>query len=77
MNNLLTEFRRLLPRTPLLVGTVQAVTGAQARIETDDGGLYTARDPSGSVIATDRVFFRPGGVIESTAPTLTDTLIEI
>lgn len=74
MSNLLAQFRALLPRTPLLVGTVQAVSGAECRIETDDGSLYIAR---GEAQVNDRVYFRPGGAIEGAAPDLTATEIEI
>lgn len=74
MSNLLEQFRALLPRTPLLVGTVQAVSGAECRIETDDGSLYVAR---GSAQVEDRVYFRPGGSIEGSAPDLTSVDIEI
>lgn len=74
MANLLTRFRGLLPRTPLLVGTVAAIDGSEARIVTDDGSLYIAR---GAAAVNDRVYFRPGGAIEGEAPALSSVLIEI
>lgn len=74
MANLLSKFRQLLPRTPLLVGTVAAVNGSEARIQCADGSLYTAR---GTASAGDSVYFRPGGAIEGEAPALDTVLIEI
>ena len=74
MANLYQVFRRLIPRTPLLVGTVVAVNGAECRIELDDGSVHVAR---GTASVSDRVYFRPGGAIESEAPDHTVTLIEI
>lgn len=74
MANLLQQFRDLLPHTPLLVGTVAAVTGSEARIVLDDGSIHVAR---GAVAVDDRVYFRPGGAIEGEAPAIAATLIEI
>lgn len=74
MANLLQQFRGLLPRTPLLVGTVVAVNGSECRIVLDDGGVHTAR---GAAAVDDRVYFRPGGAIEGEAPAMAATLIEI
>lgn len=74
MANLLQQFRSLLPRTPLLVGTVAAVNGAECRIVLDDGAIHTAR---GAAAVNDRVYFRPGGAIEGAAPAIASTLIEI
>lgn len=74
MANLLQQFRSLLPRTPLLVGTVAAINGSEARIVLDDGAIHTAR---GAAAVNDRVYFRPGGAIEGEAPAMTATLIEI
>lgn len=74
MSNVFHAFRALLPRTPLLVGTVVAVNGGECRIELDDGALHTAR---GNAVVDDRVYFRPGGAIEGEAPDLTVTVIEI
>ena len=76
MNNLLTAFRALLPRTPLLIGTVQTVTGADLRIQTPDGGIYQARSTLAHTPG-DTVYFRPGGSVEGTAPTLPAVLIEV
>lgn len=74
MANLYQQFRALLPRTPLLVGTVAAVSGAEARITTPDGGVYTAR---GDTAVGSTVYFRPGGAIEGDAPTLPVELIDL
>ena len=74
MANLLKQFRALTPGTPLLVGTVAAVNGSEARITLDDGAIHTAR---GEVLVGDRVYFRPGGAIEGGAPAMTANLIEI
>ena len=74
MANPYQAFRRLIPRTPLLVGSVVAVNGAECRIELDDGGLHVAR---GEAEVEDRVYFRPGGAIEGPAPAPTVTLIEL
>lgn len=65
MANPLQSFRKLLPRSPLLAGTVRAVTGSDCRIECPDGTLHTAR---GSAAVDDVVYFRPGGAIEGEAP---------
>lgn len=77
MANLLTQFRRLIPRTPLLVGDIVARTGTECLIELDNGARYTARDSSGELATGARVYFRPGGAIEGEAPALTLLQIEI
>lgn len=74
MPNLYQQFRGLLPRAPLLVGTVAAVTGSEARITTPDGAIYTAR---GVATVGDTVYFRPGAGIEGEAPALTAVVIEL
>lgn len=74
MPNLLERFRALIPKTPLLVGTVLASTGDQHTLQTDDGALHVAR---GTALVADRVYFRPGGSIEGDAPALTVVPIDI
>lgn len=74
MPNLYQQFRGLLPRTPLLVGTVAAISGSEARITTPDGAIHTAR---GAAEVGDHVYFRPGGAIEGEAPALSAVLIEL
>lgn len=70
MANLLTQFRSLIPRTPVLVGDIVARTGAECLIELDNGARYTARDTTGELANGTRVYFRPGGAIEGEAPQL-------
>ncbi|AUN95397.1 hypothetical protein [Pseudazoarcus pumilus] len=74
MSNALIALRRIFAPPPLMVGTVTAVNGAECVIELDDGGIHTAR---GDATVNDRVWFRPGGVIEGAAPAPTVTVIEI
>jgi hypothetical protein len=71
MSNLYTEFKRLLPDAPLLVGTISAISAGVASIMLPDGGVLSARG-SGSI--GDVVFVRDG-LIEGAAPDL--TVIEI
>lgn len=61
----------LLPKNPLQVGEVVAVSNGVATIELPGGSLQQAL---GSASVGDRVFFR-GGAIEGPAPSL--TLVEI
>lgn len=74
MANLLEQFRALLPKTPLLAGTVIASSGDQHTVQTDDGALHVAR---GTATVGDRVYFRPGGNIEGGAPALSVVAIDI
>lgn len=67
MSNLYTQFKRLIPDAPLLVGTVTAYADGVATIELPDGGIITAR---GSADVSDSVFVRDG-LIEGPAPALT------
>lgn len=71
MSNLYTEFKRLLPDAPLLVGVITGVGGGVATLVLPDGGVLTAR----GVGAVDDVVFVRGGVIEGPAPELTVTEI--
>ena len=73
MSNLFTQFKRLIPDAPLLVGTITAIADGIATIELPDGGIITARG-AGSV--SDSVFVRDG-LIEGSAPELTVTEISI
>ena len=63
----------LLPRTPLLVGDVIAVSAGIARVELPGGGLITAL---GQATVGDRVFVRDGA-IEGPAPNLTYISAEV
>lgn len=74
MSNPLLALRKLFAGPPLLVGTVTAINGAECVIELDDGGIHTAR---GAATVNDRVWFRPGGVIEGAAPAPSVDVIEI
>lgn len=74
MANLYRQLLGLIPESPLLVGTVAAVTGADVRITLADGALATAR---GQATVGQVVYFRPGGAIEGAAPSLTAVDIEV
>jgi len=73
MPNLYTEFRRLIPSAPLLVGTITAVDTGGATVQLPDGAYVRARGEGG---VNDRLFVRDG-VIEGPAPVLTDVIIEV
>jgi len=73
MSNLYTLFKDLLPKYPLMVGTVASIDNGVATITIDGGGAMQAR---GDTTVGARVFFRDG-VIEGPAPTLTLVAIEI
>ena len=65
----LNPYRRLLdllPQRPLLVGTVESVSGNVSTVLLPSGGRVTAR---GAAPTGQRVFLRDG-VIESEAPNL-------
>lgn len=65
----LNPYRRLLdllPQRPLLVGTVESVSGNVSTVLLPSGGRVTAR---GAAPVGQRVFLRDG-VIESDAPNL-------
>lgn len=63
----------LLPKRPLLVGTVLDFANGVAVIEMPGGGLDTAR---GEATVGQRVYFRDGS-IEGPAPLLPVELIEV
>lgn len=73
MSNLFTQFCKLIPDSPLLVGIVTAIADGVATIELPDGGIITAR---GSSTVSDSVFVR-GGIIEGLAPALSIVEIEV
>ncbi len=73
MSNLFTEFKRLIPDAPLLVGTITASADNVATIALPDGGVLTARGGG----AVDDVVFVRGGMIEGAAPGLEAVLIEV
>jgi hypothetical protein len=73
MSNLYTEFRRLIPDAPLLVGTITATDAGGATIELPDGATIRARG-AGEV---DDVVFVRDGQIEGSAPSLSVVEIEI
>lgn len=63
----------LLPKRPLLVGTVQSISNGVAKIAMPGGGYESAR---GSASVGQRVYFRDGN-IEGQAPVLPVELIEV
>lgn len=63
----------LMPKRPLLVGTVESISDGVAVIEMPGGGKDTAR---GDATVGARVYFRDG-LIEGPAPTLPVELIEV
>jgi hypothetical protein len=71
--NLFSQFRSLLPQTPLLVGTVVSVTSGVATVELPGGGRLQAR---GSATAGQKVFVRDH-LIEGIAPNLTPEILEV
>ena len=73
MSNIYTQFKRLIPDAPLLVGVVTAYADGLATVELPDGGIITAR---GSASVSDSVFVRDG-VIEGPAPELTAVEITV
>lgn len=73
MLNPYKQFIDLLPKRPLLVGTVQAIASGVATIELPGGATIRAR---GEAAAGDHVFVRDG-VIEGPAPILAVVPIDI
>ena len=71
MSNLYTQFKKLIPDSPLMVGTITAIADGVATIELPDGGTISAR----GLGAVDDVVFVRDGLIEGAAPTLTVTEI--
>ncbi len=74
MANLLQAIRAAVQTSPLLVGEVVSIAGADVRLQLPDGSLATARG-SASLGAT--VYFRPGGAIDGMAPVLAFFEIEV
>ncbi len=74
MAKLLKAIREAVPSSPLLMGEVMLVLGPELRIQTPDGGLYSAM---GSAAVGSKVFFRPGGTVEGEAPAGTYIDIEV
>lgn len=74
MLNIWRQFERLLPSSPLLIGTVVADHGdGTLTVEFLDGGLLRV---TGQAAINSRVFVR-GGEVVSAAPELTVVDIEI
>jgi hypothetical protein len=71
--NLFTQFLKLIPEAPLMVGDVVAFANGVATIEEPGGGRLQAR---GTATVGDRVYFRDG-VIEGPAPDLPVIQIEV
>jgi len=67
MSNIYTQFKRLIPDAPLLVGIVTSYADGVATIELPDGGIITAR---GTAEIGDSIYARDG-LIEGQAPDLT------
>lgn len=74
MANVYQALLAILPKNPLLVGTVVAAAGDELRIELPDGTLASARGAY-SIGAT--VTFRPGGAVEGSAGSLPVFDIEV
>ena len=74
MAKLLKAIREAVPAAPLLIGEVVAAQGDELRIQTPDGGLYSAM---GTADVGDNVFFRPGATVEGAAPAGTYVDIEV
>lgn len=71
--NLFTQFRRLLPAQPLLVGQVISAGSGASTIEYPDGARVVVR---GEGTVGTRVFVR-AGAIEGPAPNLTQVFVEV
>lgn len=67
-------FKKLIPQSPLQIGTIVSVLNGVATIAVLGGGFDTARTTTLGVSA--KVFYRDG-VVEGPAPDLTLELIEI
>lgn len=74
MANLLQAIRAAVQTSPLLVGQVVSITGADVRLQLPDGSLASAR---GQTTLGATVYFRPGGAIEGAAPALGFVEIEV
>lgn len=73
MTNAFSRLLRLLPQTPLLVGTVIGYADGVATLQLLGGGVTTAR---GEATVGDKVFFRDS-VIEGPAPDLPEDSITV
>ena len=73
MRNLYEQFRRLISDPPLQAGTVIEAGAGVVTVELPGGGRVKAR---GSAQAGQNVFVRDG-VVESAAPSLPVTIIDI
>lgn len=73
MSNLFSQFKRLLPAQPLLVGTAISSGSGAVLVELPGGDRITVR---GEATPGDNVFVR-GGMVEGTAPALTLVLIDV
>jgi hypothetical protein len=73
MHNLYQQFRALLPRAPLQVGTVAAAASGVVTVQLPGGGRLNAR---GQADVGQNVFVRDG-VIEGLAPNLALEVIDI
>lgn len=71
--NLFSQFRRLLPQSPLLVGEVLVSTGGTTVVEFPGGAQVSVR---GEATVGEYVFVR-NGAVESVAPAFTPATIEI
>ncbi len=73
MLNLFSEFKKLLPNTPLQAGTVVSTASDLHTVELPGGGFIKAR---GDAQVGQRVFVQ-GGVVQGSAPNLPVELIEV
>lgn len=73
MSNLYTIFKKLLPKAPLLVGTVVSKQVGGCTVSLPTGGAVFAR---GDAEVADSVFVRDS-VIEGIAPSLTVEIINV
>lgn len=73
MANLLSEFKSLLPDSPLLVGEVLSIANNILTIALPDASQITAK---GVASVGQRVFVR-GGMVEGQAPTLSYVEVDI
>jgi hypothetical protein len=64
--NVWTQFKDILPSSPLLVGTVASVSGETSLMTLIDGGVIRCR----GVGAIDEKWYIRNGALESKAPSL-------
>lgn len=75
MANPWNTLRRLLPRDPLLVGTVQSHdSGAMSRVALLGGGTVRVR---GQAVAVGATAYVQGGELKGPAPALSAVTIEV